>query len=154
MTRGFVAISLRRSQGERWSLRPRFATEAHTSLDVRVLVTVTGPFRRVCETRRERKQRCPAPPIRIRSHPTRSDRGSCRRHGRPPNVPCLFWCRGGVLHRQVQAAVPAPHPSAPRDATQKSPAARWFSREGDPRGVCTPAPRRARQGSRSRRLVL
>ena len=40
--------------------------QKHTSLDARVLVTVTGPFRRVCETRRERKARCPAPPIRIR----------------------------------------------------------------------------------------
>src|ERR1700730_17265809 len=113
-----------------------------------VLVTVTGRFRRVCETRRERKERCPAPPIRIRWHPIRSDRGSCRRHGRPPNVPCLFWCRGGVLHRQVRAGVPALHPSAPRDATQKSPGARWFSREGDPPGVRVPVPRRARQGSR------
>jgi hypothetical protein len=63
-----------------------------------VLVTVTDPFRQVCETRRERKERCPAPPIRVRWHPIRSDRGSCRRHGRSPNVPCLFWCRGGVLH--------------------------------------------------------
>jgi NAD(P)-dependent dehydrogenase (short-subunit alcohol dehydrogenase family) len=31
-----------------------------------VLVMVTGPFRRVCETRRERKEGCPAPPIHIR----------------------------------------------------------------------------------------
>jgi hypothetical protein len=89
--------SLRCSHAERWSLRPVCLGSKHL-WPQGVLVTVTGPFRRVCETRRERNERCPALPIRIRWHPIRSDRGSCRRHGRPPNVPCLFWCRGGVLH--------------------------------------------------------
>src|SRR6266481_6512992 len=144
--RSFHSICCDFVAAERWFAAARFAS-------ARVLVTVTGPFRRVCETRREQNERCPARPIRIRWHPTRSDRGSCRRHGRPPHVPCLFWCRGGVLHLQVQAGVPAPNPSAPRDATPKSPGARWFSRKGDPRGVRAPAPRRARQGSWSRRLA-
>jgi type I restriction enzyme R subunit len=34
--------------------------------DIRQWVTVTGPFRRVCENRRERNEKCPAAPTRIR----------------------------------------------------------------------------------------
>src|ERR1700722_3363080 len=85
-----------------------------------VLVTVTAPFRRVSKL--VGNGRCPAPPIRIR-HPIRSDRGSNRRHGRPPNGPKLFWYRGGVLHLSAQAGAATPHPSSPRGATQKSPGA-------------------------------
>jgi hypothetical protein len=40
-----------------------------------------------------------------------------------------LWYRGGMLHLSAQEGVPTPHPSSPRDATQKSPGAKWFSRE-------------------------
>ena len=93
-------------------------------------MTVTGPFRRARETRRERNEECPASPSRIQLHPIRSDRGSCRRHGRPPIVPCQFWCRDSGVHLEVQAEVQAPDPSALRDATQRSPGARWSSHPG------------------------
>jgi hypothetical protein len=58
---------------------------------------VTGPFRQAYETRRERNGRSLAPPTHIRQHPIRSDRGSDRQRSRPPNAPCLSWCRGGAL---------------------------------------------------------
>jgi hypothetical protein len=62
------------------------------------LRVVTGPSRRVCETRLARNGKSPAPPTHIRWHPIRSDRGSYRQRSRPPSAPCLSWCRGGVLH--------------------------------------------------------
>ena len=51
---------------------------------------VKGPFRRVRETRPERNGRAQTRRTRIRPHPIRNDRGSCRRHGRPSNAPCPF----------------------------------------------------------------
>jgi hypothetical protein len=81
--------------GEVWLGRDRLH---NTCVFSPLPMMVTGPFRRVCETRRAQSGNFLAPPTHIRLHPIRSDRGSDRRRSRPPNAPCLSWCRGGAPH--------------------------------------------------------
>ena len=65
----FYPIYRRKKNGSKAAWRTMLAAAPVQSTHLwthDVLVTVTASFRRVFETRRGRKMRCPAPPIRIR----------------------------------------------------------------------------------------
>src|SRR5215469_12235102 len=79
---------------------------------------IKGPFRRACETRRERNGTCLMRPIRIQPRPIRSDRGWCPQRDRRPSAPYLFYCRLGATHPQTQVEARVAAPGAPQDSIQ------------------------------------
>ena len=117
----------------------------------RILLTgtaqVKGPSRRVPEIHPGRTGRAQTSRIHIQPHPIRNDHESCQRHDQPTNAPCQALCRVAASHRQVQAGVPIAGLPAPQDATRRSQAARWSSREGDPQAPRAPTPQQFLQRS-------
>jgi hypothetical protein len=96
-----------------------------------IRVAVTTPSQQAHESHLERSERIPTLPIRIRPSPIRTDRGSCRRHGRLSNVPFLSWPLACVFHLRVQAVAPAAVSTASQDETQRLPRVIWIFPEGD-----------------------
>src|SRR5215472_14612379 len=111
------------------------------------LVTiVTAPFRQARGTRQARSGELPTQPTRSRSPPTQNGCGPCLQRSRPPNAQGPFWCQDGAPRLQVRAGIPAAMSGGPQDSTPRSPAARWFARQGDPPGRPARDPRRSRPG--------
>jgi hypothetical protein len=118
------------SRGERWSLRPRLPRK-RVPLEPRCTgdgsQVLFGEFAKLVGNGMGDAQR-----HRVVSNCIPSEAIADLIDGTvgPPNVPCLFWCRGDGVHLEVQAGAPAPDPSASQGATPRSPAARLFSHRG------------------------